>query len=237
MSLPKMQLPLYTLTVPSTKKEVRFRPFLVKEEKALLIAQQSEEPKVMVNTLKSIIVDCIQDPIDVDTLAMFDYEYLFTQIRSKSVGEIVDLVFLCDDCEDEKARAKVSMDITKFEVQFNESHTNKIQLTDNIGIIMKYPSLDTIDELENASEGNVDAVFTVVSDCIEFIYDGEEVYPTKEQTKEEVLEFLNNLTQEQFTKIQEFFDTMPKMSQPIEYDCPVCNKHHKKVLEGLASFF
>lgn len=237
MSLPKMQLPLYSVVVPSTKKEVKFRPFLVKEEKALLIAQQSEDPKVMVNTLKSIILDCIQDQIDVDKLAMFDYEYLFTQIRAKSVGEIVDLVFLCDDCTDEKAKAKVSMDITKFKVQFNDAHTSKIQLTDNIGIIMKYPNLDTVDELERASDGDVDSIFSVVADCIEFIYDGEEVYPTKEQSKEEVIEFLNNLTQDQFEKIQQFFDTMPKMSQPIEYDCPVCNKHHVKVLEGLASFF
>lgn len=237
MSLPKMQLPLYTVVVPSTKKEVKFRPFLVKEEKALLIAQHSEDSKVMVNTLKSIILDCVQDQIDVDKLAMFDYEYLFTQIRSKSVGEIVDLIFLCDNCTDDKARAKVSMDITKFKVQFNENHTNKIQLTDSIGILMKYPNLDTIEELEKASKGDVDSIFTVVADCIEFIYDGDEVYPIKEQTKEEVLEFLNNLTQEQFNKIQTFFDTMPKMSQPIEYDCPVCTKHHVKVLEGLASFF
>jgi len=236
MSLPKMQLPLYNVVIPSTGKEVKFRPFLVKEEKALLIAQQSEDPKVMVNTLKSIIEDCIQG-IDANTLAIFDYEYLFTQIRSKSVGEIVDLVFLCDDCTDEKARTKVSMDITKFAVKFNPDHTNKIQLTNSIGIVMKYPSLDAIGELEKANAGDVDSVFKLVIECIEFIYDGDEVYNTKEQTKEEVLEFLNNLTQEQFSKIESFFDTMPKMSQPVKYDCPVCGKHHDKVLEGIESFF
>jgi hypothetical protein len=237
MALPKMQLPLYNVVIPSTGKEVKFRPFLVKEEKALLIAQQSEDQKVMVNTLKSIILDCIQDPINVDSLAMFDYEYLFTQIRSKSVGEIVDLVFLCDTCEDEKARTIVHMDITKFKVNFNDKHTDKIQLTDSIGLKMKYPNIDTVQQLEAAATGDVDAIFDVVAECIEFIYDGDEVYPTKEQTKEEVLEFLNNLTQDQFAKIQEFFDTMPKMSQPVQYDCPVCGKHHDKVLEGLASFF
>lgn len=237
MALPKMQLPMYNVVIPSTKKEVKFRPFLVREEKALLIAQQSEDPKVMVNTLKNIILDCIHDSVDVDKLAMFDYEYLFTQIRSKSVGEIVDLVFLCDDCTDDKARVKVSMDITKFDVKYDDKHTDKIQLTDNIGIMMKYPSIDTVQKLESAAAGNIDAIFDVVADCIEFIYDGDEVYPTKEQTKEEVIEFLNSLTQEQFAKIQDFFDTMPKMSQPVQYDCPVCGKHHDKVLEGLASFF
>lgn len=236
MSLPKMQLPLYTLVVPSTKKEVRFRPFLVKEEKALLIAQQSEDPKVMISTLKSIIEDCVEG-INADTLAIFDYEYLFTQIRSKSVGEFADLVFLCDDCTDEKARIPISMDITKFAVKFNPEHNNKIELTDSIGVIMKYPNLDTIGELEKASKGDVDSVFKLVTECIEFIYDGDEVFPIKEQTKEEVLEFLNNLTQEQFSKIETFFDTMPKMSQPVKYDCPVCGKHHDKVLEGIESFF
>lgn len=237
MALPKMQLPLYNVVIPSTKKEVKFRPFLVKEEKALLIAQQSEDPKVMVNTLKNIILDCIQDPVDVDNLATFDYEYLFTQIRAKSVSEIVDLVFLCDVCEDDKARTLVHMDITKFQVKYTEGHNDKIQLTANIGIKMKYPNIDTVQALENAASGNVDAIFDVVSDCIEFIYDGDEVYPTKEQTKEEIIEFLNNLTQDQFEKIQQFFDTMPKMSQPVQYDCPVCGRHHDKVLEGLASFF
>lgn len=237
MALPKMQLPLYNVVIPSIKKEVKFRPFLVREEKALLIAQQSEDAKVMANTLKDIIINCIQEPIDVDSLATFDYEYLFTQIRSKSVGEIVDLVFLCDVCEDDKARTVVHMDITKFEVKYTEGHINKIQLTDSIGIKMKYPNIDTIQALENAAAGDVDAIFDVVSDCIEFIYDGDEVYPTKEQTKEEVLEFLNNLTQDQFAKIQQFFDTMPKMSQPVQYDCPVCGRHHDKVMEGLASFF
>ena len=237
MALPKMNAPLYNVTIPSTKKEVKFRPFLVKEEKSLLLAQQSEDPKVMINTLKSIIENCIVDNVDVDKLATFDYEYLFTQIRAKSVGEIVELLFLCDTCDDDKAKAQVNLDISKFQVEFPEGHDNKISLFDDVGIIMKNPTLDTLDKLEKIKEGDVDSIFDVVADCMESVYTTEEVFNTKDQTKQEVIDFLENLTQEQFKKIESFFLTMPKLQQIVEYDCPVCNKHHVKMMEGLASFF
>ena len=237
MALPKMNAPLYNVTIPSTKKEVKFRPFLVKEEKSLLLAQQSEDPKVMINTLKSIIENCIVDNVDVDKLATFDYEYLFTQIRAKSVGEIVELLFLCDTCDDDKAKAQVNLDISKFQVEFPEGHDNKISLFDDVGIVMKNPTLDTLDKLEKIKEGDVDSIFAVVADCMESVYTTEEVFNTKDQTKQEVIDFLENLTQEQFKKIESFFLTMPKLQQIVEYDCPVCNKHHVKMMEGLASFF
>lgn len=237
MALPKMNAPLYNVTIPSTKKEVKFRPFLVKEEKSLLLAQQSEDPKVMVNTLKSIIENCIVDKVDIDKLAIFDYEYLFTQIRAKSVGEIVELLFLCDTCDDDKAKTQVNIDISKFQVEFPEGHDTKIALFDDVGIIMKNPSLDTLDKLEKIKDGDIDSIFDVVAECIESVYTTEEVFNTKDQTKQEVIEFLENLTQEQFMKIEGFFLTMPKLRQTVEYDCPVCNKHHVKKMEGLASFF
>lgn len=237
MALPKMNAPLYNVTVPSTKKEVKFRPFLVKEEKSLLLAQQSEDPKVMINTLKSIIENCIVDKIDIDKLAIFDYEYLFTQIRAKSVGELVELLFLCDTCDDDKAKTQVNLDISKFEVEFPEGHDTKIPLFDDVGIIMKNPSLDTLDKLEKIKDGDIDSIFDVVAECIESVYTTEEVFNTKDQTKQEVIDFLENLTQEQFKKIEGFFLTMPKLRQTVEYDCPVCNKHHVKTMEGLASFF
>jgi hypothetical protein len=237
MALPKMNAPLYNVTIPSSKKEVKFRPFLVKEEKSLLLAQQSDDPKVMINTLKSIIENCIVDNVDVDKLAIFDYEYLFTQIRAKSVGEIVELLFLCDTCDDDKAKTQVNLDISKFEVEFPEGHDNKISLFDDVGIIMKNPSLDILDKLEKIKAGDVDTIFDVVADCMESVYTTEEVFNTKDQTKQEVIDFLENLTQDQFKKIEQFFLTMPKLRQKVEYDCPVCNKHHIKTMEGLASFF
>lgn len=237
MALPKMNAPLYNVTIPSTKKEIKFRPFLVKEEKSLLLAQQSEDPKVMINTLKSIIENCVVDDVDVNKLATFDYEYLFTQIRAKSVGEIVELLFLCDTCDDDKAKTQVNLDISKFAVEFPEGHNNNILLFDDVGIIMKNPTLDTLDKLEKIKEGDIDSIFDVVADCMESVYNTEEVFNTKDQTKQEVLDFLENLTQEQFKKIENFFLTMPKLKQIVEYDCPVCSKHHTKTMEGLASFF
>jgi T4 bacteriophage base plate protein len=237
MALPKMNAPLYNVTIPSTKKEVKFRPFLVKEEKSLLLAQQSEDSKVMINTLKSIIENCIVDEIDVNSLSIFDYEYLFTQIRAKSVGEIVELLFLCDTCDDEKAKTQVNLDITKFQVDFPEGHDNKIELFDDVGIVMKNPSIDTLDKLEKLNDGDINSIFDVVAECIDSIYTTEEVFNVKEQTKEEVIDFLENLTQEQFKKIEQFFLTMPKLRQTVEYNCPVCAKHHVKSMEGLASFF
>ena len=237
MALPMMKTPLYNVTIPSTKKEVQFRPFLVKEEKALLIAQQSEDPKVMINTLKAIIADCIIGDIDANKLAVFDYEYLFTQIRAKSVGEIVELLFLCDTCTDEKAKAQVNLNIANFEVKFPEGHDSKIELFDDVGVIMKNPSLDTLEKLDKLGNNSAETIFDVVSDCIESIYSTEEVFNSKDHTREELITFLENLTQEQFKKIENFFITMPKLSQDIEYDCPVCNKHHIKKLEGLQSFF
>lgn len=237
MALPVMKAPQYTTSIPSINKEVKFRPFLVKEEKALLIAQQSEDPNVMINTLKEIIKGCVIDNIDIDSLATFDYEYLFTQIRSKSVGETTQLVFKCDTCEDEKAKSIVTVDLNKCEVNIPENHTNNILLFDDVGIIMKYPTLETLDKIYSMRSGNIESVFDVVTDCIDQIYSSEEIYHSKEQSKEDIKQFLENLTQQQFSKIEAFFDTMPVLKQEIEYDCPLCNKHHKKLVQGIESFF
>lgn len=237
MALPINQTPLYTLEVPSTKQKVKFRPFLIKEEKALLIAQQSEEASVMVDTLKEVVKSCIVDEIDVDKLATFDLEYIFTQIRSKSVGEIIELKLKCDDCTDENAIGTAFVDITKLKVDFPEGHNNKISLYDDVGIAMRYPTLDIIKGLENLDTNDLDKVFDIVVECIDYIYTTNEVFYAKEQTKEELIEFLNNLSSSQFENVQKFFETMPRLKQEIEYTCPVCNKKHNKVLEGLQSFF
>lgn len=237
MALPINSTPVYNLTIPSTGKQVNFRPFLIKEEKALMLAQQSEDPRVMVESLKTVIKDCIKDPIDVNNLAVFDIEYIFTQIRSKSVGEIVELMLRCDTCEDEKAVAKVEVDLTSIEVKKDANHTTNITLFDDVGVIMKYPTVELIKRLQNIDAANIDQVFDIVVECMESIFDSEQVWNAKDQTKAELLEFLNNLSSDQFEKIQQFFETMPRMQKQISYDCPVCGKHHDKVLEGLQSFF
>lgn len=237
MALPINSAPTYTLTIPSTGKIVKYRPFLIKEEKSLLIAQQSEDPIVMVESLKDVIKSCIKDEVDVNALATFDLEYVFTQIRAKSVGEIVELFLKCDTCTDEKAVAKVNIDLTQLQVIKSEDHNNKIDLYEDVGIVLKYPTMDVIKKLENATQGDIESVFSIVTECIDFIYTSSEVFHAKEQTKEELLEFLNNLTSEQFVKIQKFFETLPRLKHEIDYACPVCGKQHHKILEGLNSFF
>ena len=237
MALPISNTPTYTLAIPSTGKEVKYRPFLVREEKALMIAQQSEDPIVMVNTLKDVVKTCLVGEFNVDDLATFDLEYIFTQLRAKSVGETVDLIFPCDVCEDEKARVKISFDITKLKVEKSPDHENKIHLFGDVGVVMKYPTMQVLKKLQNLDTNNLDDLFKIVAECIDYIYQGNELFYGKEQTQEELLDFINNLTSEQFGKIQKFFETMPRLKQEVDYNCPVCGRVHHKVMEGLQSFF
>lgn len=237
MALPNNPTPIYTLTIPSTGKEFKYRPFFVKEEKALMIAKETNNPVVMLDTLKQVIDSCSKVPVDLETFASFDIEYIFTQIRAMSVGEIVDLYFKCDTCTDEKAVARVQLDLTTLKVESFEGHTNKIDLFADVGVIMRYPTVETLKSIEQSEGTNLDLLFNVVVDCIEVIYDAEEVYHTKEQSKEELLAFINNLTSVQFAKIQNFFKTMPSLRAYISYECPVCKKQHNKFMEGLSSFF
>lgn len=235
MALPVLATPTYELTVPSTKQKVKFRPFLVKEEKALLIAQQSEDDKTMLNTLKDIISTCTFEKLNADSLALFDIEYIFTQLRAKSVGEVSELVFNCLECNDPKAKMNVNIDLTKLEVTKNENHTSKIKLFDDVGIQMKYPSFKSLHKLKNLND--TDAIFEVVFDCIDYIYDAENVYPAAEQSREDLEKFIDNLTQDQFKKIKDFFETMPKLKHEIDFKCPVCGYAHHHVIEGLENFF
>jgi hypothetical protein len=237
MALPINSAPIYNLTVPSTGKQLKFRPFLIKDEKALLIAQQSEDPVVMLDSLKQVIKSCTMDSINFNELSSFDLEYIFIQLRSKSVGEVVELLLHCDTCTDEKAVSKVMIDLTKIEVEKSTEHNPKIDLYDDVGVMMKYPTMEIIQRLESLDKSDIDSAFNIIVECIDYIFTDTEVFHAKEQTKSELLEFLNNLTSDQFMKIQKFFDTMPKLSKNIQYNCPVCNKHHEKVLEGLNSFF
>lgn len=240
MALPMMNTPVYNMTVPTSKVNVRYRPFLVKEEKALLIAQQSEDVKVMVDTLKSVIKSCVQDKLDVDKLAVVDLEYMFVQIRGKSVGESIELTFACDTDhgeQNEKAKSQVTIDVSTITVETGEEHTNKFELFDNVGIVMKYPTVDVLKKLEGIDTNDIDKVFEVIALSIDYIYQGDEIFYGSEQSKEELLQFVNNLTSEQFVRVQKFFETMPKLRKKIEYTCPVCGRHHEKMLEGLQSFF
>ena len=240
MALPIMSTPTYTMVVPSTGESVRYRSFLVKEEKALLIAQQSEDMVTMVETLKGVIKSCVMDKVDIDKLAIFDLEYMFMTIRGKSVGETVDLIFPCDEDhgeQNEKAKSTVQIDLNTITVQKGEGHTNKIELFDNVGVVMKYPTVDILKKLQGVDQEDLDKIFDIMALSIDYIYDGDQIFYANEQKTSELKQFIENLTSEQFVKIQTFFETMPKLSKEIEYTCPICGKYHKKMLEGIQSFF
>jgi hypothetical protein len=195
---------------------------------------------VMVDTLKNVIVSCVIDKIDPDALATFDLEYMFTQIRAKSVGETIDLLFPCDEDhgeQNEKARVKIIIDLSSLKVEAEAGHSTKIDLFGDVGVVMRYPTIDAMKKLESVDGDDIDGIFEVIADSIDYIYQGEELFYGKEQPRGELIQFLNHLSSEQFIKVQNFFTTMPKIKKEVEYNCPICGKHHKKTLEGLQSFF
>ena len=236
MALPKLNTPTYELEVPSTDEKIRYRPFLVKEEKILMIAMESKDNTQIVNAVKDIVSSCTFDKLDVGTMPMFDVEYIFLNIRAKSVGEVSKLKVLCPD--DKKTYANVEVDLTKVEVQVDEGHTNKIELTDDMGIIMTYPSMKSFQDLgiQNVDSKNR---LDVVGACILQIYEekGEKIYEGKDQTKKELTEFIENLNSKQFKNVQDFFATMPKLKHDIMVKNPKTKKESKLTLTGLNDFF
>lgn len=236
MALPKMSTPLYVVNLPSTGEKITFRPFLVREEKSLLLAQQSDDMNVMIATLKEIITNCVKEPLNIQSLAIFDIEYLFTQIRAKSVGEFAEIIFTCAYCTDDKNKTQMSIDITKIPVIKDPKHTNKIPLFNDVGVIMKYPNIDTLGKSMGKAD-DINSIMELVIDCIDVIYTDNEIFHTKDQTRTEVEDFVMNLNKKQFDMLEEFFVTVPKYKQEIEYDCPACGAHNKTILEGTSSFF
>ena len=236
MALPKLNTPTYELEVPSTDEKIKYRPFLVKEEKILLMAMESKDNAQIINAVKEIVSSCTFEKADVSKMPMFDMEYIFLQIRAKSVGEISKLKILCPD--DKKTYADVELDLTKVEVQVGDEHSNKIELTDDMGIIMTYPTIDSF--LESGIE-NIDAnnMLDVIGTCILQIYEqkGEKVYQAKDQTKKELTEFIESMNSGQFKKLQSFFDTMPKLKHTIKVKNPKTKKSSDVTLTGLNDFF
>lgn len=233
--LPKQNIMMYEMTVPSTDAKVKFRSFTIREEKLLLIAQQSEDPKVMVQTLKEIVEACTEGKLDVNTLAIFDLEYIMTKIRSKSVGETIRLQFQCDE-NAEHEPIVLDLDVSKIEVKKFPGHSKTISLFGNVGITMRYPDIEMLEVLSTMEEVP-NLVFGIIYDCIESIYDDQEVFLAKDQTQADLVQFVDGLTKEQFKKIEEFFETMPKFEHVIEYKCATCGHEHRKKIEGISNFF
>ena len=236
MALPKIETPTYELTLPSQEIKVKYRPFLVKEEKILLMAMESQKADEIFQATKQIVASCTFNSLKVEDLPTFDLEYIFLQIRAKSVGETTKFKVLCPD--DKKTYADVEVDLTKVNVEVDDKHTNKLVVDEkrNLGVVLKYPTMNVLKSgtMENPT---TEQIFDVLTECVDHIYEGDKIYPAKDSTQQEIKEFFEDLSQDSFVKIKSFFDTMPRLRHEIEVTNPVTNVKSKVVLSGLNDFF
>jgi|TARA_B100000035_G_scaffold244979_1_gene213532 ribosome-associated translation inhibitor RaiA len=238
MPLPKISTPTYELNLPSTGKKVQYRPFLVREEKLLVLALEGENAKDITTAMKTVIKNCIQTRgIKVETLPTFDIEYLFLNIRGKSVGEEIEVNVICPD--DEQTTVSVTLNVDDIQVQKSSEHSNTIKLDDKLMMEMKYPSLDQFikNNFDFSENSPMDQSFELISSCIDKIYNEEEVWSVADVTKKEITDFLEQMNSKQFKQIEKFFETMPKLSHEIKVKNPATGVESTVVLEGLASFF
>lgn len=241
--LPKIDVPIYTVNLVSSGKPIRFRPFLVKEQKLFLMAAESNDGNEMVTTIRQVLKNCILDEIDIDSLATFDLEWLFMNLRARSVEEVVNLSYKCNNTvkdengEEKKCHGVVEFDLNLLEIQpsKNPNHKNKIQITENLGVVLKYPTFEMIQKYENMNEGEV--IIRILTDCIDYIYDKENVYYAKDSTKEELEEFIDSLQQKDLEKFKEFFDTMPEIKRDVHFKCPKCQYEEDITIKGMQNFF
>ena len=233
MTLPVINTPTYELEIPSTKEKLVYRPFLVKEEKILLMAMEEEKDTQLNRALKQVVNNCTFEKVDVGKLPLFDLEYIFLRIRAKSVGEVAKIQVLCED--DGETYVPVEIDLESIEVEFQEDHSTKIELTDEIGIEMGYPTFEFLNF--KADETEVNQLFDIIGSSIERVYDGETVYEKADFSKKDLKTFLESLTSEQFLRVQKFFETMPRLRHKIEVINPKTKKKNEVTLEGLQAFF
>ena len=231
--LPKLDTPTYRLTLPSTKKEIQYRPFLVKEQKLLMMAQESEDDNQVIDMVSQVVSACTFEKIDVNTSPMFGIEYIFLQIRGKSVGEKIDLNITCPD--DEKTSVPVQVDINDISVLMSEEHNNEIDITNDIKMVFRYPLLKDVKGIPSNTK-EVDLIFHLLNSCIESIQHGDETYNRVDINEKELTEFIDSLTGEQFERITDFFQTMPKLRHVIPVKNPKTEVVSEVVVEGLASF-
>lgn len=241
--LPKLDIPIYELNLISSGKKIRFRPFLVKEQKLLLMVAQDDEKKDTINVVKQILKNCIIDDININDLPTFDLEYLFLNLRARSVNEVVELQYKCNNLiKDENEEEKQCESLEKFQIKLldikpikGENHSNKIQLSEKMGIVMRYPTFEMIVKLEGKSEEEI--LMELLVDCIDYVYDADNIYKTKDLPKEEILEFVDSMQQKDLEKIQNFFETAPKIKHVINFGCRKCGYKEDIPVEGLQNFF
>jgi len=241
--LPKIDVPIYNVELPLTKKKIRYRPFLVKEEKLLMMAMESDDFKGVLTTIKQVANNCILDEVDIDDLPVTDMEFLFLHLRARSVSEVVELNYKCnntvkdDDGNDKTCNHIVKLDFNIFDIKptFDEKHSNKIELSKDLGIVMRYPTFESVEMIEE--DNDVQKVFAILVTCIDYIYDADNIYYAKDVTKEELVEFIDSMSRDQFEKVKTFFDTMPKLKKNVEFKCGKCGYSENIEVEGLQNFF
>ena len=240
MALPKIDTPIYELDLPLSKKHVRFRPFLVKEQKNLLMAMESGDSKSIEQNVKQVLNNCtVTENIDIEKLPVLDVEFYFLNLRARSVGEIVENKYRCDNQVDGSACGNImetSLNLLDIKIEGVKENNDVIQLTDTISIKLKYPEFSVINKLSNLTNVS-DIAFEMIAESVEYIFDGEQFYYAKETTTEEMVEFIEGLNQQQFAKIEDFFANLPKLEKKIEMKCSRCGFEHKLDVEGLESFF
>jgi len=240
MALPKIDAPVYDLILPLSKKKISYRPFLVKEQRNLMMAMESNEPETIEKNIKQVLHNCtLTEDLDIDSLPIVDVEYYFIQLRARSVGEVVENKYKCENVvEDTPCGNLMDANFNLLEIQVNQDPDTKdeIQLTDNIFIKLRYPTFSVLNSSKNIDNAT-DLVFEMILDSIEHIFDGEQFFYAKESSKEELVEFVESLNTTQFGKIEEFFSNLPTLNKKIEMDCKKCGFHHIIDVEGLENFF
>lgn len=227
MPLPIMNTPTFKVRIHSLNKDIEFRPFLVKEEKILILAQESGEVSEMIKAMQDIVTSCTNGVINGRDLPFFDLQYAFIQLRSQSIGSITDFLLICGECGH---KTETELDLNTLTIDFPEGHSNKIMLSDSVGVIMKYPTADILAD-------DTTAAFDLVVSCIDKIFDAEEVYDAKDEGIEEVEKFVNSLSTLQFEKIVEFFSTSPRLEKTMEYTCVKCGTDNVVLIDGVENFF
>jgi hypothetical protein len=233
MALPQLNSARYETNIPSLGQSITYRPYLVKEEKVLMLALESQDQKMIMRAIKDVIEQCVYDDINVNKLAMFDIESLFLALRSKSVGENIDLKMKCNECE---KLSDLSVNIEEIQAPVINSDINKIMLTDTVGVVLNYPSFETIQTIGDDLE-SVEGVFKIMMSCIDTIFDEDNVHDASNETTKNLQDFLDNLNSEQFQKLANFFEDMPSLKHNVNYTCGSCQHYNEIELKGLQSFF
>ena len=241
--LPKLDVPIYSVNLISTGKPIRFRPFLVKEQKLFLMTAESADGNEMISTIRQVLKNCVLDEIDIDSLPTFDLEFLFMHLRARSVEEVVELNYKCNNrVKDEEGQEKtcsgvvnLKVNILEIEPTKNPKHEKKIQINNDLGIVFKYPTFEMFQKYEKMSESEV--MINILVDCIDYIFDKEQVYYAKDTPKKELEDFVDNLQQKDLEKFKEFFDTMPEIKKDFHFKCPKCAYEEEITIKGMQSFF